>query len=97
MGENHFPPLPVALYGVVLLCAAIAYFLLTRALLARHGPDSPLAVALGRDVKGKVSPVVYVAGIALSPVSPLGACALYVLVALIWLIPDRRIERTIAE
>jgi uncharacterized membrane protein len=97
MGENHFPPLPVALYGVVLLCAAIAYFLLTRALLARHGPDSQLAVALGRDVKGKVSPVVYVAGIALSPVSPLGACALYVLVALIWLIPDRRIERTIAE
>jgi uncharacterized membrane protein len=97
MGENHFAAVPVALYGVALLGAAVAYFILTRALLAIHAADSTLAKALGRDFKGKISVVIYVAAIALCFVHPFIACALYVLVAAMWLFPDRRIERVIAE
>lgn len=97
MGESHFASLPVALYGVVLLFAGVAYFLLTRALLARHAPDSRLAKALGRDVKGKVSLFCYVVSIPLVLVSPWLSCALYVLVAILWLVPDYRIERTLTE
>jgi uncharacterized membrane protein len=95
MGENHFAPMPVSLYGVVLLAAASAYFILTRTLLAHHGKDSTLAIALGRDFKGKVSLAIYAFAIPLSFVHPLAACGLYILVAIIWLIPDRRIERTL--
>ncbi len=94
MGENHFAKLPVALYGMVLLMAAIAYFILTRALLSHHGNESTLAVALGRDFKGKISIVFYVAAIGLSFASSWLACAIYILVAVMWLIPDRRIEKT---
>ncbi|HEV8337883.1 MAG TPA: TMEM175 family protein [Candidatus Polarisedimenticolia bacterium] len=96
MGENDFAEWPVALYGVILLLAAIAYFILTRALIALHGKDSVLATAVGRDFKGKISPVLYMVAIALAFVSPWTAFGLYVLVAVIWLVPDKRIERTLA-
>lgn len=97
MGENQFAAWPVALYGVDLLFAAVAYFLLTRALLAIHKPDSVLATALGRDFKGKVSLLFYVVAVPLAFVYSWLAFALYVLVAVIWLIPDPRIERTLAQ
>lgn len=94
-GENHFAALPVALYGVVLLLAAIAYYILSRVLIAHHGQDSPIAVAIGRDFKGKISLVIYAVAILLSFVNAWLASLLYVLVAIMWLIPDRRIERTL--
>lgn len=95
MGENDFAPWPVALYGTVLLCAAIAYYVLTRALLARHERESPLAKALGRDAKGKLSVVAYVVAIPLAFIHPGIACALYIAVAIVWLVPDRRMERVL--
>jgi uncharacterized membrane protein len=97
MGENHFAAWPVAFYGAVLLFAAIAYFILTRVLISYHGRDSALAKALGKDFKGKVSVVFYAVAIPLSFVNSWLACALYVLVAVMWLIPDRRIERALVE
>lgn len=97
MGETHFAPKPVALYGIVLLLAAVAYYILSRALIALHGRDSVLAGALGRDLKGKASIAIYGMGIALSGVNSWFACSLYVLVAVMWLIPDRRIEKTLAR
>lgn len=96
-GENFFTALPVAFYGTVLLFSAIAYYLLTRTLIACHGQDSTLAVALGRDLKGKISVTIYALAIPLAFVSPELACLLYVLVAIMWLIPDRRIERVLAS
>jgi uncharacterized membrane protein len=96
MGENHLWAWPVALYGVVLLCAAVAYFMLARSLVHLHGEDSVLASALGDDRKGKVSVLLYGVAIPLAFVAVWIAVALYVLVAVIWLIPDRRIERTLA-
>ncbi|MBD2441564.1 TMEM175 family protein [Nostoc sp. FACHB-110] len=95
MGENHFTALPVAFYGIVLLMAAIAYFILSRTLISHHGRDSMLALAVGRDFKGKISVLIYAAAIPLAFVKPWFGCALYVLVAIMWLIPDRRIERTL--
>ena len=95
MGENEFSAWPVALYGAVLLCAAIAYYILTRVLLARDGDDSALAAALGGDFKGKLSPALYAAAIGLAFWQSWVACGLYVVVALMWLVPDRRIERTL--
>jgi uncharacterized membrane protein len=95
MGENDFAPGPVVLYGVVMLLASVAYFILTRALLALHGKDSVLATALGSDAKGKVSVVLYLAALPLAFVRTWLACGLYVLVAVIWLVPDRRIEKTL--
>jgi uncharacterized membrane protein len=97
MGENHFAAWPVAVYGTVLLSAAIAYFILTRVLVSYHGRDSALAKAVGKDFKGKVSVVCYAVAILLSFVNSWLACALYVLVAVMWLIPDRRIERELTE
>jgi uncharacterized membrane protein len=96
MGENHFAAWPVALYGVVLLCASIAYFILAKALVSAHGRDSVLAAALGKDYKGKISIVLYLCAIPLSFVTSLGAGGIYVLVAIIWLVPDKRIEKTLA-
>jgi uncharacterized membrane protein len=96
MGENHFAAAPTALYGVVLLMAAVAYFILQRAILRQEGPESVLARALGSDVKGKMSPVLYVLAIVLSFVHPALGGALYALVAIIWLVPDRRIEHALA-
>ncbi len=97
MGENHFAKLPTAVYGVALLMPAIAYLLLQKAILRREGQDSTLAKALGRDIKGKISPALYVTAIALSFVDPLIAGLIYVSVAVMWLIPDRRIERALVE
>ena len=97
MGDNQFAAWPVALYGVVLLCAAIAYFILVRALLKLHGLDSVLATALGSDFKGKISIVIYLVAIPLAFVRSWLACALYVFVAIMWLVPDRRIERTVRK
>lgn len=97
MGENHFARWPVALYGIVLLFAAIAYFILTRALVALHGEDSHLAAAVGRDAKGKISVGIYALAIPLAFVWPWMSCALYVLVAVMWLIPDRRIEKRLSS
>ena len=96
LGENHFAPWPVALYGAVLLAAGVAYFILTRALLAIHGSDSVLAAALGRDLKGKISLVLYLVAIPLAFVRPWLAGVLYVTVAVVWLVPDRRIEKILA-
>ena len=97
MGTSHFAAWPVALYGTVLLCAACAYFILTRTLIVHHGRDSALATAVGRDVKGKISVGCYALAIPLAFVQTWLACALYVLVAVLWLIPDRRIEQTLTQ
>ena len=97
MGENHFAPVPVALYGVVLLMAGCAYFVLARALAGHHGPDSKIARAIGTDLKGKISLVFYAIAILLAYSFPVVAGALYALVAIMWLVPDRRIERVLAE
>jgi len=92
VGENHFAELPMALYGAVLLMAAISYFILQNRILAAHGNNSLLAKALGNDLKGKASPIVYIVAIIASFYSPWVAGALYILVAFMWLIPDKRIE-----
>lgn len=97
MGENHFAPLPVAIYGGILLLAGVAYFILTKSLIAYHGKDSLLAASVGRDRKGATSLVVYLVAIPLSFWRPWLACALYTLVAIMWLLPDPRIERLIQE
>jgi uncharacterized membrane protein len=97
MGENPGAPLPVALYGVVLAFAGIAYFILSRVLIALHGSDSTLATAVGRDWKGRISLVLYLAAIPLAFVNVWVSSGIYVLVAIMWLIPDRRIERTLAR
>jgi uncharacterized membrane protein len=93
MGENFDAPAPVALYGVVLLFAGIAYFILTKSLIHHDGKDSALAVSIGRDRKGVISVTVYAVAIPLSLLRPWIACCCYVLVAVMWLLPDRRIEK----
>ena len=95
LGENHIASTPTAVYGFVLLMAAIAYYILQRAIIVQQGRDSLLATAIGRDWKGKFSPVLYLVAIPLAFVSPWIASGLYVFVALLWLIPDRRIERVL--
>lgn len=97
LGENHFAALPAALYGVVLLLAAIAYFILQRQIIASQGPNSLLKRAIGHDKKGKISPLLYLAAIPLAFVSRWISLGIYVLVALIWLVPDRRVERVLSE
>ena len=97
MGESAFASQPVALYGAVLLAAAIAYFLLVRALIAIQPEGSPLGVAIGRDTKGKVSPLLYAFAIPTAFLAPLVSLGLYVVVALMWIVPDARIERSLAR
>jgi TMEM175 potassium channel family protein len=97
MGENFLAPIPTASYGGVLLLSAIAYYVLQKAILRKHGAHSVLAVALGNDIKGRISPMLYLAGIALAFVSPWFSISIYILVAVIWLVPDRRIEKAIRE
>jgi uncharacterized membrane protein len=97
MGENHLDAAPTALYGVVLLMAAIAYLILQRLILRSEGPRSLLAVALGSDTKGKISPLFYTLAIAAAFLHPGISVLLYLLGALLWLIPDRRIERALAH
>jgi uncharacterized membrane protein len=93
MSENHLAAVPMALYGVILLMAGIAYYLLAHCLISTHGRESAIARSLGADVKGKASIVIYAVAIPLAFVHPMIAFALYVIVAAIWFIPDRRIER----
>src|ERR1051325_5872342 len=95
MGENHFTTLPMALYGVVLLMAGFAYYILSHALIRHHGKDSTLAMAYGKDFKGKVSLAMYVAAIAVSPFEPKISLGIYAAVAMIWFVPDMRIEKKI--
>ena len=101
MGENDFAAVPVAVYGVVAVMAAIAYFVLVRALVRCQPADTHLAEAIGNDVKGKISPLIYAVAVPVAllpvPLAPFVAFALYVVVALIWVVPDVRIERTIAR
>ena len=97
MGENSFESMPAALYGAVLLMSAIAYWILQSSILKDQGPDSLLATAVGRDTKGKASMALYVVAIGLAFVQPWLAGLLYVVVAFIWLLPDRRIERALAN
>jgi uncharacterized membrane protein len=95
MGENHFAPLPTALYGVVMLAAGIAYLLLELAIVAHHGAQSRLGSAVGKEVKGRISLVLYAAAIPLAFVNQWISTALYVVVALMWFVPDPRIESTL--
>jgi uncharacterized membrane protein len=97
MDETHFETGSVAAYGVVQLAAALAYFVLAHALIAHHGRDSAIARALGSDFKGKISIVIWAAAIALAFASRWVACALYVVVAIMWLVPDRRLERALTQ
>ena len=97
MGENHFAAVPTAVYGVVLLMAAIAYWILSQRIIASQGKDSLLKKAVGKDWKGKLSPLLYVLAIAVAPWWRWVSLGLYVLVALIWLVPDRRIERVLVK
>jgi uncharacterized membrane protein len=97
MGENNFALIPTVAYGIDLLASSIAYFILVRAILAQEPPESRLADALGSDFKGKASTSLYVAAIVLAFVNPHIAQAIYVFVALMWLVPDRRIERRLVE
>ena len=96
MGENHFAPAPSALYGFVLLMAAIAYWILQQLIIASHGPDSVLKKAVGGDWKGKLSPILYAVAIPMAFVSRWVSLGIYIFVALIWLVPDKRIEKTLS-
>ena len=95
IGENSFAAIPVAAYGVILLLAALAYYILVRAIIAREGGDSVLAQAVGRDLKGKVSPLLYAVSIPIALVAPYVAFGIYMAVAAMWFVPDLRIERRI--
>ena len=97
MGENHFAPLPTAVYGAVLLAAAIAYYILQKLIISEQGSGSKLEAAVGKDLKGKLSPLIYIVAIALAFVNQWISDGLYVLVALMWLIPDKRIESKLSE
>jgi uncharacterized membrane protein len=95
MGENHFAKVPTAAYGIVLLLAGVAYYALQTAIIHRQGVSSVLAAAIGADAKGKLSPILYAVGIALAFVNRWLAIAVYTIVAMMWLVPDRRVARTI--
>ncbi len=97
MGENNFSKWPVAFYGFILLMAAIAYFILASSLLRLHGKNSTLSAAFGNDIKGKISIIIYIIAILLTFLNPWIGFSIYVIVAIIWIIPDRRIERVINE
>ena len=97
MGENHFATVPTALYGVVLLMSAVAYWILTRAIIARHGPDSVLARAIGNDLKGKLPLILYSVAIGAAFIHTWISLGIYIAIALMWFIPDRRIEKVMAD
>ena len=97
MGSNHFAPMPTAVYGVVLFMASIAFYILQKAIIAKQGTGSPLAAAVGKDWKGKLSMVAYLAAIPLAFVAPWISHSLYAAVAVVWLVPDRRIERVLSH
>ncbi|MFC5468049.1 TMEM175 family protein [Cohnella suwonensis] len=95
MGESDFAATPTALYGIVLLCAAISYTLLQRAIMKQHASDSAIVLAMGADMKGKISPLFYILAIATAYLNAWVSCFFYVLVAVIWFVPDKRIERAL--
>ena len=95
MGENHFAQLPVMLYGIVTVFSAIAYFILSQMLIAHHGKDSTLAIAIGKDKKGIISLIMYITAVFTSFIHPYISCTLYLAVSIMWLIPDKRIENII--
>ena len=97
MGENHFAPVPTALYGGALMATAVAWYIMQLVIFRQQGPGSPLRQALGRDVKGKISPFLYLAGMGLAFVNTAISDLLYLAVALMWLIPDRRVEAAVRE
>jgi uncharacterized membrane protein len=97
MGENHFQPAPTAVYGAVFLLAGLAYFILQRIIMRQHAPDSKLVRSFGKDWKGKLSLIFYAVGIALAFFQPWFSCVIYFGLALIWFIPDRRIEKVVNE
>ncbi len=97
MGENHFASLPTAFYGAVMLAASIAYYFLQTLIVAEHDANAKLEAAIGSDIKGKISPLIYIAAIILAFVNQWISDALYVFVALMWLVPDRRIESKINQ
>ena len=97
MGENHFAPVPTAFYGCVMLGSAVAFYVLQLAILRAHGPDSILARAIGKDWKGKLSLVLYLGAILAVAISPSLSLAVYIAVAVVWLVPDRRIEKTLSQ
>ena len=97
LGENHLAAMPAAVYGFVLLMAAVAYYILQRTIIAQQGPQSLLATAIGNDWKGKLSPVLYLVGMLVAFFSPTISTLVYALVAVTWLVPDRRIERVISS
>jgi uncharacterized membrane protein len=97
MGENHFAPLPTAVYGMVLLLAAVAYWILERLIIRSQGPNSLLRRAIGTDWKGKISPLLYATGILAALAAPYFSVAIYAAVAAMWLVPDRRIERVLHD
>ena len=97
MGENFLAPIPTAVHGATLVMPAVAYYLLQKAIIRKQGPNSVLAIALGSDIEGKISPILYVLGIVLAFVRPWLSIGIYVLVAVMWLIPDRRIEKVLHE
>ena len=97
LGENHFSAVPTAIYGVALLMPGIAYYVLQLVVLRDQGPEGMLRKAIGRDLKGNLSPLAYMAGVGLAFVAPVASLAIYVLVALVWLIPDRRIEAVLKD
>ncbi|MCE9518526.1 MAG: TMEM175 family protein [Verrucomicrobia bacterium] len=97
IGESGSAPWPAVVYGVVLLCSAISYYILTLVLVALHGKDSNLAIALGKDYKGKISIVIYAVALPLAFVSPIIAYAGYIIVAIMWLVPDQRIEKKLGR
>ena len=92
MGENHFSQMPLALYGIILLMAAVAYYILQTRIIINHRPDSLLSKAIGRDLKGKASPILYVIAIGSTWINPWIAGGIYLFVALMWIVPDKRIE-----
>ena len=95
MGVNHFAALPVLFYGIVALMAGVAYYILSQILIKIHGKESPLAKAVGKDTKGIISVILYLAAVGVALFSPMVSCAFFVSVAIMWLIPDKRIEKTI--
>lgn len=95
IGENNFAPFPMTMYGIILLMAAISYFILQSQILKKHGPNSVLSKAIGKDLKGKISSVLYIIGIISANFNPLFAGLMYIAVALMWLIPDKRIEKIV--
>jgi uncharacterized membrane protein len=97
MGENGFAQWPVFMYGIVMLFSGIAYYILTLALVAHHGKDSKIAIALGKDVKGKLSLILYASGVAISFINSWVALSLYISVSIIWFVPDLRMEKTLAD